>query len=1234
MVRLSRSSLSASPLATLTVAALALWGCGGGGGSEMDAGGTGGGAQTGGAGGGSKGGTSGAAGATGTGGAAGGSATGTGGAAGAGATGGTGATGGAGATGGTGATGTGGAAGGGGAGGMAMTCTPSAACALPSNVKGVCNAGGTMCVACSTDSACASAYGTGEICIDDTTCAAGNCHASADCNGQICGATTHSCAACAADADCMTGYGANYVCSGGSCAQAACQSSTDCTGGQLCNSAHQCVPCTTDTSCGSGHLCISGGCVTGTCRTGADCGSAASGGPICVVASHTCGACTDDNSCQTSYGSSDYLCGPSGSCIVGNCRAEGDCSNGQVCASNSCVDCTSDTECAGGEVCLSGGCAAGNCHLATDCTGGDAGKVCLANNCASCQVDGDCVNGYGNGHVCQGGVCVAGNCHTTSGCASSSQICSSLSCVNCGSDAECTNIGNYGPNHLCLGGVCASGNCRSTTDCAGSSQICNLNTFSCAACGADADCQDPSAYGAGHLCQQGACVVGQCRLATDCPTAGQLCDGAAFTCGGCSGDAACVTAYGKNHVCQGNLCVSGSCHLSSDCGGGALCSGVNCVACTADTQCTGDTSYGPQHVCIGGACIPGNCHDSSQCSNGQLCDAGTHSCIACASDTACQSDGNFGNGTICLAGACTVGNCHDTSTECSGGQVCGAATPHTCGACTGDGQCHTDAVYGAGDICYQGGCAPGNCHATSGDCTGANLGEICGVSATNSCGACTSDTQCKSDGFYGDAYVCNTAAGPNAGRCVTAACGTNDVSCSANGADFCCGGLCVAGNCCNNTDCVNNPAFGFGSACTNNSCSKCDTIASNTFYVDPVNGSDTAANGSGSVGGVTTPGCAFKTVTRAMTAIGAFAGTGTKVVIIGSSSGTTGLDPSDALPIIVQPNVTVTTSGGPIKITLKTTTANNAAGFQLINNGSGIAGNPAAPLTLDGVTQQAGIAIQVAPTSSTVSTTVQNVTIQNTLGDAIRVTNGTLNIGAGVVVTGSANDGLHVTGGVANIVNSSAGNAQTSFSGNTQYGIEVGSTGSINVTGVATLSGGAPTGSGTVVANTNAIAGLRINQTPGASGLLTNTITGLVTWQNTKDGARLLGGSKVKVRGSVFGGSNDGLLIQNSGTSLDVSGIDLGTASDFGKNWIQTPAGALGHNSNAGLCVNLGGTATGGPLQAAGNEMVTGSGVGSEVDCSGATSAVVTKQTNACSNGSSLSSPTATTYTIVLSNCN
>ena len=1240
------TSLRSAPLATMMVATLTLWGCGGGGGG----GGTGGegiggaaGTHTGGTNGNGGSAGSGMAGKSGTGGSGGASATGSGGTAGASATG-------TGGSAGSNPTGTGGGAGSnatgtGGSAGSGASCTEGTACTLSGNLHGVCTSG--ACTGCTADNACSTtgAYGAGFICLQGTgDCVQGTCHNNGDCGGKICN-SSHNCAACTTATNCSAAYGTGYVCqtSTGICVQGTCGSNADCGNGGICNGSAACVSCgTSDAACvasyGNGFICVSGGCVVGTCHTGTNCTTTP--GQICN-ASHTCADCTDDTGCQASYTDGRICVGTT--CVVGNCHNNAGCSNGQICTNNTCVNCTTDNQCAGGQLCLSGGCTTGNCRVAADCN--DTTKVCNSNVCGACASNSDCTatGAYGANHVCNSGSCVAGNCLTTGDCAVSGTICGSqtpFTCGACAIDGDCTTA--YGAGHICNGGVCITGTCHDSNGC-GVGQVCDLSSHSCTGCGSsDTTCQSDSKYGSTYICQGNACIVGNCHTAASCNNTAQVCN--SFTCGMCAVDLDCTNAYGANHVCAGGACVSGNCNNSGQCGGNQLCINHACTACTAgsagDAQCMGDTTYGAMHICLAGQCVAGNCHDtSSECIGvGQICGiSAAHTCGSCGSgsagDNACKGDTAYGSGDICLTGGCVQGDCHDTSTECSAGKVCGVSTAHTCGSCsagsTGDTQCTMDARYGTGDICYQGLCGAGNCHATSMDCTGANAGLICGVSAANTCGSCTSDSQCKSDSFYGSNDICNTTTG----KCVSAACAPNDSACSANGSDFCCGASCVSGNCCVDADCG-----AFGTACVGHTCSTCNAASGNKWYVDPVNGNDSTATGSDLSGGTVAPGCAFKTITRAIAVMPPTPSAGSQIIIIGTSGSTTGLAAGDTLPIILPTNTTLTTTGGPITITLATTAQGNPAGFRLDNNSSTITGGTGAPLVLDGNSHAAGIAVQVSPGTATFTSSISNLTIQNTNGDGIRVTAGTLTVGAGVVVSGSNQDGIRITGGAANINNPSG--TQTLFTGNASHGIEVSALGSVSITGTP---GSVPSNSGTVVANFNTTAGIRINQTPGGAGLVTNNIKGLVSWGNTNFGMRLFGVSLVKVRNSILLGNVQYGIIVGSGANTiagnDLSKLDLGKPGDAGKNYLQTPVGALGTNSSGGLCVALtnctGACLSGGALtenvSAEGNLMVTAVG-NTQVDCSTNTSAI-TKGTCGGQRSDGINVATGITTTVDVAGC-
>ena len=81
----------------------------------------------------------------------------------------------------------------------------------------------------------------------------------------------------------------------------------------------------------------------------------------------------------------------------------------------------------------------------------------------------------------------------------------------------------------------------------------------------------------------------------------------------------------------------------------------------------------------------------------------------------------------------------------------------------------------------------------------------------------------------------------------------------------------------------------------NNSCTGCAPATGNKYYVDPVNGSDVSATGSGMVGGVANPSCSFRTVTHALQVVGGFAVAGTQIIVVGQSGQTVSLDASETL---------------------------------------------------------------------------------------------------------------------------------------------------------------------------------------------------------------------------------------------------------------------------------------------------------------------------------------------------
>ena len=90
--------------------------------------------------------------------------------------------------------------------------------------------------------------------------------------------------------------------------------------------------------------------------------------------------------------------------------------------------------------------------------------------------------------------------------------------------------------------------------------------------------------------------MGNCHNNNECN--GRLCVN--NVCTDCPDDAACVTALGANHLCQNGTCVTGSCRMNSECGTGQICNATSqCVSCgTNDAACV--TAYGNGYICASG----------------------------------------------------------------------------------------------------------------------------------------------------------------------------------------------------------------------------------------------------------------------------------------------------------------------------------------------------------------------------------------------------------------------------------------------------------------------------------------------------------------------------------------------------------------------------------------------------------------------------------------------------------
>ncbi len=601
-----------------------------------------------------------------------------------------------------------------------------------------------------------------------------------------------------------------------------------------------------------------------------------------------------------------------------------------------------------------------------------------------------------------------------------------------------------------------------------------------------------------------------------------------------------------------------------------------------------------------GACGANGTHCTLAGGGSALCK--DHVCAACAAtaagNTACSTAYGNGAGFVCASGQCVAGDCN-VAADCPGGQICGLDTPHRCGDCASNADCRNAPGYGVGYLCASGLCVPGDCTADA-DCA---TGTLCGVTAPNHCGPCATDAECAADPTYGAGTICNTTTG----TCVSGACSGESTACDANAGDVCCKGACVSGSCCKDNDCATG---GGQSACVDNTCTSCNQVGGNTVFVDPLGGSDAVGTGDNQSG------CAFKTISRALSFAASSANAITAVTVL--TTGPVGTaDNGEVFPLVVPGGVTLAGDAAPVSVHVPSGTV----GFVLDAAGSSLSW-----FAIDG--QGAGLHGLWARRGA--DAVVGEVSVTNMTGDGIDVTDdGMLEIHDGTSSSGNggsgAADGMRIAD-AAFVSVVAGGNDPIQFDGNAEHGIFVTGQGSIAMQGKP-----ANATDGTITANGNGVTGVAIEQTPN-SGSPSSTLRGVVASLNTGSGFRFAGGTGVTLRGSVaLGNHASGVLVttyENGNLrSNDTSKIDLGAdpSADPGDNVLQLSAGN-DPNVGAGICLSLDRIA-GSSLSAAGN---TFSG---PVNCADTPGTLARNAT--CTRGVDISVRTvgATANTIVVSEC-
>lgn len=395
----------------------------------------------------------------------------------------------------------------------------------------------------------------------------------------------------------------------------------------------------------------------------------------------------------------------------------------------------------------------------------------------------------------------------------------------------------------------------------------------------------------------------------------------------------------------------------------------------------------------------------------------------------------------------------------------------------------------------------------------------------------------------------------------------------------------------------------------------CDTPTAGVFYVDPVNGLDTT-NGSGTAGGAVAGRCAFKTITFALTTAGAPTAA-TVIHVLGISTVSDG----ETFPLVVPANVTIDSAGGSVTIALPASSTTNA--FTLAAASSGLTG-----LIIDGSAAAASTSGILVNTGAAATTAVTGVEVKGFGGPGIQVQGSaalTINAGTSVHNNGTASgsskkSGLYVTGTAKVTANIGAGSAETSFASNAGEGVLVDSTASVAFTGVPGTGG-----AGTLVMHDNATNGVTISAAAGI-GSTGSTLTGVVLWHNTLEGAEFLGGSSVVLRSSIALDNGDNGILVSAGASIalgnPVANIDLGTAH----NGLNTVQAATNGNGAVGICNAVTGGAIPAALSAQGNTF------GAD-DCSLPASTSVTLMSNNCASASGVAVGVKGTATIDTTYC-
>jgi hypothetical protein len=613
-------------------------------------------------------------------------------------------------------------------------------------------------------------------------------------------------------------------------------------------------------------------------------------------------------------------------------------------------------------------------------------------------------------------------------------------------------------------------------------------------------------------------------------------------------------------------------------GAGALVAVSLVVACGGDDSATGLTAAGGAAGAGGGATggsagVAGKAGAGAaagKAGTGGQATGGTSSGGA-AGKPAGGAGGQAAGAGGQITGGTSSGGAAGKPSGGAGGQVAGAGGSGTAGSGTAGSGTAGSGTAGSGTA------GSGTAGAAGDGSAGAAGDGSAGAAGDGSAGAAGDG----SAGAAGDGSAGTGGAGTAGAGGTVATGGSGGAPAGCTGTDTACATPSGAQGLCRNTVCeacaepaddaVCATAYKAGDRCLAGSCGTCDAVGT-TYVVDPINGSDTIANGSGTSGGAASSRCAFKTVTAAIKAIGANAAAATLTIAI---AGPSTLDAAEVYPLKVPTKTTVTATGGDVAIKITT----DGRVFELSKDGASLDGGSFL-LDIDASQQKGTTAAGVfVTTGATDASIIRHVRISETAGPGISVNgSGRVTIQEGVNLRKSgrgnaARAGLAVSDtAFATLVAPAA--AAPILIEEAGVGISVQGGAAIKLTGVPDAN--APD-KGTIVVLKSLGPGVAISQIAGIGGApALNDIFGLVSYGN---GAGANGGSglratyisNVKLRSSVLLANKSHGVHVATADGFGPLAVDLGSAADAGHNVVQH-ANAQGNiNLGAGVCLSPGG---------------------------------------------------------------